>query len=206
MPVHRWPTWCDFKAKMTLSQRKPRQPCLPLISLAGSAFRLGCLFVAALALYGCSTPQPSAQSLPTESTPVVAPSITQASVVETAPPEVEVKPIVTVPEADAIFFPPGSTTVDATGKEKLRQHADRLKQNPKAFVTLVGYTDGQGSRNYNLAIAEERLTAVNKLLRTYGVSPGKIRHNRIGSVKTPTACTSADCRQKLRRVELVYSP
>lgn len=178
---------------------------MPLIYPACSAFRLGCLFVAVLALYGCSTPQPSAQPRPIGSTPSAAPAAPVVAV-ETAPPADDTKPNATVPTADAIFFSAGSTTVDATGKEKLRQHADRLKLTPDALVTLVGYTDGQGSRNYNLAIAEERLTAVSKLLRSYGVSPRKIRRNRIGSVKTPAACTTADCRQNLRRVELVYSP
>ena len=51
------------------------------------------------------------------------------------------------------------------------------------IVTLVGYTDGLGSRNNNLAITEECLTAGSKWLRAYGVSPRQFRRSNIGHLK-----------------------
>ena len=111
-----------------------------------------------------------------------------------------------IAEENNIFFPLRSTTVDDLGKEKLRQHAARLKLNPKELVTLVGYTDDLGSRNYNLAITEERLSTVNALLKSYGVSTRQIRRNRNGPLKVRGTCTSSACRQQMRRVELVVTP
>jgi outer membrane protein OmpA-like peptidoglycan-associated protein len=138
----------------------------------------------------------------------------------TAPVSEETKPITTVAvpperkspaeprvndEDNNVFFDRGSTSVNTAEKEKLREHANRLKQNPKKYVTLTGYADDLGSRNYKLAIAEERLVAVNKVLQSYGVSPRQIRRNRSASVKNSPACKKADCLRLKRRVELVYS-
>lgn len=164
------------------------------------------MLVGALALIGSSVQQASAQSDQTESTPAETKAISASTAIEYPRPIDVESPAATELEENSIFFPPGSATVDDVGKEKLRQHAEHLKQNPKKFVTLIGTTDGQGSSSYNLAIAEERLMAVNSLLRTYGVFPRQIRRNRAGSVKKPKPCISVDCRQQTHTVELVYSP
>lgn len=113
------------------------------------------------------------------------------------------EPIINI-EDNNVFFDPGSTTVNDAEKAKLRQHANRLKQNPKKYVTLTGHSDEQGSRNYKLAIAEERLVVVSKLLRSFGVSSRQIRRNRSASVKNSPACSTTDCLRLHRRVELVY--
>ena len=186
-------------------QVRSRQFSLPLNSATGSILRC-CWLVAALAFGGCSTPQSGPQRpLDAPTTPVVAPAVLPPAVAEAAPEETETKPSPAVSDDNKIFFASTSTLVDEAGKEKLRRVADNLKQDLKMHVTLAGYADDLGSRNYNLALTEERLSAVRNLLLTYGVSPRQIRRNRIGSVKRPKACTSPDCRQQMRRVEVVYS-
>ncbi|MBK7649053.1 MAG: OmpA family protein [Betaproteobacteria bacterium] len=115
----------------------------------------------------------------------------------------EEKPAATVSDDKVIYFPLRVAIVDDAGKQKLRQHAQYLKQNPKSFVMLLGYIDDEGSRSYNLAITEQRILAVRKLLRTYGAPMKQIRRK---SEKTQSKCASADCRQKMRKVELIFSP
>lgn len=164
----------------------------------------GCLY-SALVLSGCSTPQPIAPIAANEAPPATAaifvpPAEKNGAALqreEATPP---------VAEENNIIFALRSASVDDTGKGKLRQHAARLKDNRKARVLLVGHADDQGSRSYNLAITEERLMAVAKLLRSYGVSARQIRRNRSGRVKNATPCTTNECRQQLRSVELVYAP
>ena len=174
------------------------------------------LLVGLLLLAGCSTPPPRpAPSVPEESTPVIAKSptpppplnvATTPEVSAVASPEEKSSPApAAVDEDNNVFFDRGATTINEKEKEKLREHANRLKQNPKKYVTLTGYADDLGSRNYKLAIAEERLVAVNKVLQSYGVSPRQIRRNRSASVKNSPACKKADCLRLKRRVELVYS-
>jgi len=104
-----------------------------------------------------------------------------------------------------IYFSLGGVTVNSRERAKLQQHASYLKEHPEQSVTLIGYTDDLGSRNYNVAIAEQRVAAVRKLLRSYRVPGGQIRRYSVGSEKTPKTCKTEQCRQKMRRVELRYS-
>lgn len=165
-----------------------------------------CLIFASMAIHGCSSPQPEAPVSREESTPLVTAAISLPAPAESPSPIAAQALIEAVADDHNIFFVPGLTSVDEAGDEKLRQHANRLKQHPKQHVTLTGYGDGQGSRSVNLAITEQRLTAVSKVLQSYGASPRQIRRNRIASVKKPSPCSSSDCRKRVSRVELVYSP
>lgn len=105
-----------------------------------------------------------------------------------------------------IYFPRRITAVDDIGKDKLRLHAEHLKQNPKLAVVVTVHTSDSGSRSYNLIIAEERIEAVSKLLRSYGVQSRQILRKSVRVDKSPPGCVSTDCRQKMQRVELKYLP
>ena len=125
-----------------------------------------------------------------------------ASSVPTAP----VNAPATKGDPDSVYFSFGATRVDLEGQQKLRTHALRLKENPDLKVTLIGHTDHLGSRSYNLAIAEQRIETVGKLLTTYRVKKSQIRRYAVGSEKAERNCTTKACRQKIRRVELIFSP
>lgn len=161
-----------------------------------SNFKFLCFFVAALMLAGCSGPQPLTQESENRTSQ-------ETQDVSPAPEEVIVP---TLTDENNIYFTAGTTTVDQEGKDKLRQHAQNLKQDPKKRLILTAHPDDSGSRNYNLAIAEERLMAVFKLLRSYGAPAKQIRRNRINGAKNPPICQSASCQLQMRRVELVYPP
>lgn len=111
-----------------------------------------------------------------------------------------------IDDASKVYFALRSAQVDASGQQKLRAIADRLVGNRRASVLLVGHSDGQGSRSYNLALTEERLVAVGKLLRSYGVAARQIRRNRVGSVSSAPDCKDEACWQQARRVELLVTP
>lgn len=105
---------------------------------------------------------------------------------------------------NSIYFALGATSVDQDGEKKLREHAERLKDDPKLLVTLIGLTDNSGSRSLNLLIAEQRVDAVAKRLRSYGVPNSQIRRYPLGSKNANEPCSSPACRQIMRRVELSY--
>lgn len=109
-----------------------------------------------------------------------------------------------VADENSIFFASAATQLDAAGQAKLHRHAARLKDNPQLTVTLVGHTDNLGSTSYNLAIAEQRAATVARALQAMGVGRGQIRHYGLGDEKAGPACKTAGCRQKRRRVDLVY--
>mgnify|MGYP000885709025 CR=1 FL=1 len=88
---------------------------------------------------------------------------------------------------------------------KLRRHAERLKGDTKLMVTLVGHTDDQGSRSYKLAVADKRVRVVFYQLLREGVPRKQLRRYPAGKEKTDSACDQAECRESMRRVELVWS-
>lgn len=109
-----------------------------------------------------------------------------------------------VPEANRIFFATGASRIDADGLRKLQQHGARLKGEAKLVVTLVGHTDHLGSRSYNIAIAEQRTTAVAKQLLANGARRTQIRRYSMGNEKDAGSCRTAACRRQMRRVDLIY--
>ena len=161
-----------------------------------SNLKFFCFFVATLLLAGCNGPQALTQESENRTS--------QETQDNPPAPEIIMVPVLT--DENNIYFTAGTTTVDQEGRDKLHQHAQNLKQNPKKRLILTAHTDDSGSRNYNLAIAEERLVAVYKLLRSYGAPAKQIRRNRINGAKKPQICQSPVCQLQMRRVELVYPP
>lgn len=91
------------------------------------------------------------------------------------------------------------------GLNTLKTHASRLKADVSLVVTLIGHTDHLGSRAYNQAVCEERLDSVVEVLRSLGVPKRQMRRIALGNEKSNAAqCSSEECRQAMRRVELVY--
>lgn len=122
-----------------------------------------------------------------------------------AAPRVEDKAVsVPLDADDNIFFKSGEVELDAEDMQKLQRHAQRLKDDPKLLVTLVGHADDQGSRSYQLARAEQRLEAVFQALRRMGVAVRQLKRYPVGREKGNPGCNAPECRVGMRRVELIY--
>jgi outer membrane protein OmpA-like peptidoglycan-associated protein len=148
---------------------------------------------------------PVIEATPATQEASVAPVVVKAAPVPLKPkPPTEAQVMAAVDDENSVFFAVGSTQLDAAGQAKLKLHAEHLKDDQKLVVALVGHTDDQGSPSYNLAIAEQRVSAVRKQLRRYGVRSSQIRRQLGGRVKLAVTCRSAECRRKMRRVELEY--
>lgn len=160
-------------------------------------WRPGTVWLLAL-LAGCAG-QPSA---PTQPTTEAAPSADRSKV--TKPRVAEAPATAALDSEHNIFFKDDELRLDPEDNQKLQRHAQRLKDNPKLRVTLVGYADDQGSRAIQLAKAEQRLDAVFQSLRRMGVPVRQLKRYPVGREKTSPGCNTADCRDNMRRVELVY--
>lgn len=112
--------------------------------------------------------------------------------------------IAAVDTEHSVFFPVNGTSVSDEDKARLLEQAERLKQNPELTVTLVGHADHQGSRSYNLAIAEQRINAVFSILRKAGIPVTQIRRKAIGSEQVSAVCRSPECSRMMRRVQLIF--
>lgn len=97
----------------------------------------------------------------------------------------------------SIYFPVGDAKISPNSLRKLQRHAQFLKQNPKRTVTLIGYSEGFGSRNYTLAIMEGRLAAVSAKLQDFGVEKSRIRPIIFGGKGSQKSCEGSICRQRV---------
>ena len=154
-------------------------------------------------LAGCASTPPTGTGTPP--LPSAEPAAKKMPERRTSPePRTLPKPDAAVDEENNVFFKADLTVIDPEEKPKLQRHVQRLKADPKLVLMLIGYTDDQGSRSYKLAIAEQRLDAVFKLLRSLGVPARQLRRYPVGREMTNPGCSNAECIERMRRVELVY--
>ncbi len=76
---------------------------------------------------------------------------------------------------DRVFF--GYDQYDLTGEARatVERQAQWLKQYPNVSLTVEGHADERGTREYNLALGEQRATAVRNYLIANGVDAGRIQ-------------------------------
>lgn len=65
--------------------------------------------------------------------------------------------------------------VRESDKAAILANADWLASHPNSKVILEGHTDPRGSREYNVALGENRAKAVLEILQSRGVNPNQIR-------------------------------
>jgi len=85
----------------------------------------------------------------------------------------------------------------------LAAHARYLRANPQQRLLLAGNTDIRGSREYNLALGEQRANSVAQIMVADGVNPGQLVNMSFGS-EVPVNCgQSEQAFTENRRVDLV---
>ena len=111
-----------------------------------------------------------------------------------------------VPELryNIIYFDFDSANISEEGKEVLRNHANYLIEESDIFITLEGHADQRGSEGYNLALGEQRATAVRNILVALGVSKSQLGIVSFGEEKPAIYENTDDAYQKNRRVEIIY--
>ena len=59
---------------------------------------------------------------------------------------------------DRVFFATNESVLTTASRETLRKQAAWLRKNPDVTVVLEGHADERGTREYNLALGERRVT------------------------------------------------
>jgi len=86
----------------------------------------------------------------------------------------------------------------------LEAHAQYLSQNPGAAVTLEGHTDERGTREYNLALGEQRAISVRQFMSLLGASGQQMRTVSYGEERPAAMGHNEEAWAQNRRVEIVY--
>lgn len=106
--------------------------------------------------------------------------------------------------AKIIYFDYDSFVVKAEFQNAIEGHAQFLKNNPRAKVSLEGHTDERGGREYNLALGQKRADAVRQSLSLLGVSAAQVESVSFGEEKPAMQGTDESAFSKNRRTEFFY--
>lgn len=106
--------------------------------------------------------------------------------------------------AKVIFFDYDSYVVKSEFQTAIDAHAQFLKANPRAKVSLEGHTDERGGREYNLALGQKRADAVRQSLSLLGVQESQVESVSFGKEKPSAQGADESAFAKNRRAEFFY--
>ncbi len=103
-----------------------------------------------------------------------------------------------------IYFDYDSSNLTADSEAVVQAHAQYLSGATGVNIILEGHADERGTREYNLALGEDRGKAVANLMQALGVSSARIQTISYGEER-PVSLGSDDSAWSLnRRVEILY--
>lgn len=108
------------------------------------------------------------------------------------------------PKKRLIHFDTSSDMMSPENRVILEEHARYLRANPLSFVRLEGHTDERGSREYNLALAEQRVIVLKEMLKSLGVHEDQLMTLSYGEERPASLGHSEKHWRQNRRVEFVY--
>ncbi|WP_295455326.1 peptidoglycan-associated lipoprotein Pal [uncultured Thiodictyon sp.] len=174
-----------------------------------AAGRLGPCLVLSLWLTGCAEmPQETA---PLTGMPPPTPSAAPRTTVPTASTETP-RPTYRGPWEDpsnplyqrTIYFDYDSAEIKPQYLDVIRTHSAYLGTTPAQRVTLEGNTDERGTREYNLALGDQRAESVRKLMLAEGVTTGQMATLSYGEEKPAEPGHSENAWRLSRRVIIQY--
>ena len=125
---------------------------------------------------------------------------------------VEGKPVIANPLEDpesplskrTFYFDFDRSAIRLDDRPIIMAHAEYLVDHPDVRVTLAGYTDERGSREYNLALGEQRAKSVADLLLLQGVGQNQISVVSYGEERPAALGHDEKSWQRNRRVVIIY--
>lgn len=108
------------------------------------------------------------------------------------------------PQERVIYFDYDQAELRPEFLDIVAQHGRYLAQNPDGRVRLEGHTDERGSREYNIALGEDRAKTVARMLQLQGVSAGQVRTVSYGEELPVDEAHNNEAWAKNRRVNVIY--
>ena len=106
---------------------------------------------------------------------------------------------------DRVHFEIDRYDLSPEAQATLRQQAALLQNYPQFVVTIEGHADERGTREYNLALGEQRADAVRNYLAALGVSPDRVSVISYGKERPECPEASEGCWSQNRRGVTVAS-
>ena len=106
---------------------------------------------------------------------------------------------------DDVLFDTGRAQLKSGAQRSLDQIAAFLNENPERRVQVEGFTDSQGTDDYNLELSQSRADAVAMAIIQRGIDAQRVRALGYGEEFPVASNTSPGSRQLNRRVEIIVS-
>ena len=103
-----------------------------------------------------------------------------------------------------IYFDYDKSDIRADQRSSIQADMTFLTQHPNISFTIEGHCDERGSTEYNLALGDQRASAVKNELTTAGISASRIKTISYGKEKPFCTESNEACWQQNRRGHLVY--
>jgi outer membrane protein OmpA-like peptidoglycan-associated protein len=104
-----------------------------------------------------------------------------------------------------VLFDTGKSQLKAGADRSLDQIAAFLSENPERSVQVEGFTDSQGTDDYNLELSQSRADVVAMAIIKRGIEAQRVRALGYGESYPKASNDSAGSRQLNRRVEIIVS-
>jgi len=134
---------------------------------------------------------------------------TRLTVTQPPPPPVTMAPSVTDEDLFGqdikdVYFDYDKSDIRADQRTSLQADAQFLNQHSSMSFTIEGHCDERGSTEYNLALGDQRASAVKNALVSAGVSANRIKTISYGKEKPFCMESNEACWQQNRRGHFVY--
>ena len=110
-----------------------------------------------------------------------------------------------MPRANSVYFDYDSTVVKAEYRPVVAGHARHLSAKAATKIRVEGNTDERGSREYNLALGQQRADAVKQQLTLQGVPAERIETISFGEEKLRSNDETEAAHAENRRADIVYA-
>ena len=102
-----------------------------------------------------------------------------------------------------IYFAYDDTEIDEVATRVIIEHANFMQNNPSVSLRLEGHADERGTREYNLALGENRALSVKEVLGLYNLED-RVVVVSYGEERPIAIEHNEEAWEKNRRVEFVY--
>jgi peptidoglycan-associated lipoprotein len=102
-----------------------------------------------------------------------------------------------------LYFPFNEFEISAKNNREIIKHANFMRENPRLKLHLEGHADERGTREYNLALGENRALSVKEVLGLYGLLP-RVKVVSFGEERAIDFEHNEEAWRQNRRVEFVY--
>jgi outer membrane protein OmpA-like peptidoglycan-associated protein len=106
---------------------------------------------------------------------------------------------------DDVLFDTGKAQLKSGADRSLDQIAAFLNENPERRVQVEGFTDAQGTDEYNLELSQKRADSVAMAIIQRGIDAQRVRAMGYGEGFPVASNDNAGSRQLNRRVEIIVS-